>query len=190
MKIEKGFGVMKISKERLRRIILEEIKAVREANPGHDGRGRFARKGSGKTYSLTDNALDDVASDSELEVPARGRITSKGKISSKYGMNTGDPDKNCGRLTIDGKAKKKTRSCKDYPKSYWEKNEAQEQDVLSTADDAYLKALVLKQVKSALGQVQKSGGAGGRGCSWTEIMQALNDIETASKPRKTETEKS
>ena len=190
MKIEKGFGVMKISKERLRKIILEEIKAVREVNPGHDKTGRFARKGSGKTYSLTDDALDDISDDSELEVPARGRITSKGKISSKYGMNTGDPEKNCGRLTIDGAPKKKTRSCKDYPKTYWDKNEAQERDLLSTADDAYLKALVLKQVRSALGQVQKSGGAGGRGCTWREIMSALNDIETASKPRKTEKETS
>ena len=180
---------MKISRERLRLIILEEIKAVREANPGHDKSGRFARKGSGKTYSLTDNALDDVADDSELEVPARGRITSKGKISSKYGMNTGDPETNCGRLTIDGADKKKTRSCKDYPKNYWDKHEGQNKALMSPADDAYVKALVLKQVKAALGQVQKSGGATGRGCGWDEIMRALNDIETASKPRKSETEK-
>ena len=181
---------MKISKKRLEMIIREEILRFQEANPGHDSKGRFSKKGQGKTYSLTANALDDVATDSELEVPARGRITSKGKIAAKYGMSTGDEEKQCGRLTIDGSDKKKTRSCKDYPKNYWDnQNEEKERELMSPADDAYVKALVMKQVKAALGQVQKAGGAGGRGCSWKEIMRALNDIETASKPRKTETDK-
>ena len=180
---------MKISKKRLEMIIREEIERFNEINSAHDSKGRWAKKGQGKTYSLTANALDNVGDDSELEVPARGRITSGGKISSKYGMNTGDEDKQCGRLNIDGKPKKKTRSCKDYPNDYWDKkNEEKERDLMSPADDAYVKALVMKQVKAALGQVQKAGGAGGRGCSWNEIMRALNDIETASKPRKTEKE--
>lgn len=111
---------MNIIKEMIRQELLKEI------NPGHDARGRWAKKGKATTYSLTKNAEDDVGEDSDLEVPARGSITAKGKISSKFGMNTGDPDKNCGRLTIDGSPKKKTRSCKDYPKDYWD--EGQEVD--------------------------------------------------------------
>jgi hypothetical protein len=109
-----------IDRERLKKIVEQELKKLRmEVNPAHNEDGTFAKKGSGKTYSLTKNALDDVADDTELEVPARGSITSKGKVSSKFGMNSGSPDKQCGRLTIDGDGKKKTRSCKDYPKNYW-----------------------------------------------------------------------
>lgn len=104
----------------VKKMILEELK---EVNAVHGSDGRFATKGKGKVYSLTKNAEHDVGPDSELEVPARGRITTHGKISSRYGMNTGDPDKNCGRLTIDGKKKKKTRSCKNYPKDYWDEGQ-------------------------------------------------------------------
>ena len=180
---------MKIDRKRLEAIIKEEILKLYEINPAHDSKGRWAKKGKGKVYSLTANAVDNLGDDSELEAPARGRVSSGGKISSKYGMNTGDEDTQCGRLKIDGKSKKKTRSCKDYPNNYWDnQNEEKERDLMSPADDAYVKALVMKQVKQALGQVQKTGGAGGRGCSWNEIMRALNDIETASKPRKTEKE--
>ena len=180
-----GVDPMRLSKERLRRIILEEVSAVLEANGEHSSDGRFAKKGTGKVYSLTANAEDDVSSDGDLEVPARGNITSTGKISSKFGMNTGAADKQCGRLKIDGSEKKKTRSCKDYPKDYWDKEAVSEQgEVLSPADDAYIKSLVTQQVKAALQAIQKSGGHQGRGCSWMEIMRAVNDIETAMKPRK------
>jgi hypothetical protein len=96
----------------------EEEEDLEEVNPGHDSEGKFAKKGKGTTYSLTKNAEDNPTA-KNLEKPARGKITSKGKIASKFGMNTGDPDKNCGRMTMDGKPKKKTRSCKDYPKNYW-----------------------------------------------------------------------
>ena len=180
---------MKIDRKRLEAIIKEEILRFYEINGFKDSKGRFSTKGNAKVYSLTANAVDNLGDDSELEAPARGRVSSGGKISSKYGMNTGDEDKQCGRLNIDGKSKKKTRSCKDYPNNYWDnQNEEKERSLMSPADDAYVKALVMKQVKQALGQVQKTGGAGGRGCSWDEIMRALNDIETASKPRKTEKE--
>ncbi len=111
---------MTIDRARLKQIVEQELKKLQlEVNPAHSEDGRFAKKGKGKTYSLTKNAEDDVADDTELEVPARGSITSQGKISSKFGMNTGSPDKQCGRLNIDGKGKKKTRSCKDYPDNYW-----------------------------------------------------------------------
>jgi|TARA_Y100000592_G_scaffold101066_1_gene185118 hypothetical protein len=115
---------MKIRREKLEKMVRDEVqKVLDEVNPGHDEKGRFAAKGKGKTYSLTKNAEDDVADDTELEVPARGSITSQGKIASKFGMNTGAPEKQCGRLSMDGKSKTKTRSCKDYPETYKEETE-------------------------------------------------------------------
>lgn len=124
---------MKIRREELERMVREEIAALLdEVNPGHDEDGKFAAKGKGKTYSLTKNAEDDVAANTELEVPARGNITSKGKVSSKFGMNSGSPEKQCGRLSIDGKSKTKTRSCKDYPKTYKEETEYMKQKKKST----------------------------------------------------------
>ncbi len=187
---------MRLKRELLEKIIREELELFYEVNPAHKGKGpgggRFAKKGQGKTYSLTKNAEDDVAEDSELEVPARGSITSQGKISSKFGMNTGAPDKQCGRLEIGGSPKKKTRRCADYPKKYWteeieeelaQKRTRRKQPTLSTADDAYIKAVIKQELATALKQVQQKG-AGGRGCSWDEIMTALMDIETAQKGRK------
>ena len=95
---------MRLKKSVLKKIILEELELFYEVNPAHKGKGpgggQFAKKGKGKTYSLTKNAEDDVAPDSELEVPARGNITAKGKVSSKFGMNTGDEDKQCGRCLL------------------------------------------------------------------------------------------
>jgi hypothetical protein len=109
-----------IDRKRLKAIVEAEIrKMMKEVNAAHKSDGTFAKKGKGVVYSLTKNAEDDVAEDSELEVPARGRITSQGKIAAKYGMSTGDEEKQCGKLNISGAKKKKTRSCKDYPKNYW-----------------------------------------------------------------------
>ena len=200
---------MRLKRELLEKIIREELELFYEVNPAHKGKGpgggRFAKKGQGKTYSLTKNAEDDVAEDSELEVPARGNITKSGKISSKFGMNTGDPDKQCGRLEIDGQKKKKTRRCVDYPDKYWTEDVDQaelgarsrsgarragartktrsKKDLMSPADDAYLQALIKNELEIALKQVQATG-KGGRGCTWKELMNALMDIETAQKGRK------
>ena len=107
-----------IDRQKLLKMIQEELDALKEINPGHKEDGTWAEKGKGKIYSLTKNAEDDVGEDSELEVPARGTITKNNKISSKFGMSSGSPDKQCGKLNIDGSKKKKTRSCKDYPKTY------------------------------------------------------------------------
>ena len=51
---------MNIIKEMIRQELLKEI------NPGHDAKGRWAKKGAGVTYSLTKNAEDDVGEDSFL----------------------------------------------------------------------------------------------------------------------------
>jgi hypothetical protein len=268
---------MTIDKTRIKRMIKEEIeKLFLEANPAHKGKGpgggRFAKKGQGKVYSLTKNALDDVNPEGELEVPARGRITSQGKISSKFGMNGGDPDKNCGRLTIDGNSKKKTRRCDDYPAKYeekkstpgrekqkketekrnrfknkadlvprsvdspsvkrdklfgdqelmslargiaeeeakkgsvpyWDKsgrlqlpddeladqeqalpNELDETSkLLQPADEVYIKELIKQNVAAALQQTRQQAQKQGVGCSWRQLMGAIQDIETAQKGHK------
>ena len=98
---------------------LEEINPenLEEINPYKNEKGHFTSKKKAKIYSLTKNAEKHLAKDSDVEI-ARGKVTKNGKISSKFGMNTGSPDKQCGRLNIDGSKKKKTRSCKDYPKPY------------------------------------------------------------------------
>ena len=118
----------KISRKRLKEIVLEEFERVREekslieVNPSHGPKGKFAKRGkTGNTYSLTANAKEEVGSSSDLEVPARGKETSAGKVQAKFGMNTGSPEKQCGRKTIQGDEKPITRSCKHYPKNYWDK---------------------------------------------------------------------
>ena len=103
------------------KIIMENWNSyLQEINPYFDEKGHFTSKDKAKIYSLTKRAKKHLAKDSDVEIPARGQVTSSGKIKSKFGMNTGSPDKQCGRLTIDGEKKKKTRSCKDYPENYTE----------------------------------------------------------------------
>jgi hypothetical protein len=199
---------MKIDRKELMKVIKEEYEGLMsEINPGHTSKGTFAAKGKGKIYSLTKNAADDVGEDSELEVPARGSITKDGKLASKFGMNTGSPDKQCGRLEITGKDKKKTRSCKDYPKSYW--NEAAPKKIspkertekifpgsselttlskgiaetLDPADDAYIRAVTKQEMDKMMGQLVKKKQKGG--CRWQDIMRAIQDVETAQKGNET-----
>jgi len=177
----------KLDRNQLERLIREELKLFVEVNSNHDkSTGRFATKKAGNVYSLTKNAEDDVADDSELEVPARGVTTSKGTVASKYGSQTGSPDKQCGRLTIDGKPKKRTRRCRDYPKNYW--NEEQDREVVEPAmnstDEAYVKALIQREVEEALRGVMKSRKLRQTGCSWNHIMNAVRDIATAEKGKK------
>ena len=58
---------MNIIKEMIRQELLKEI------NPGHDARGRWAKKGKATTYSLTKNAEDDVGENSDLEYHSQGK---------------------------------------------------------------------------------------------------------------------
>ena len=44
---------MTIDLTKLREAVLEELKLMSEINPAHDEKGRWAKKGKGKTYSLT-----------------------------------------------------------------------------------------------------------------------------------------
>ena len=139
-------GTYTVSQERLRNIIKQELEAVlselpnggldpfrkgansssttgqllQDVNPYHKGSGpgggQFTTKQRGKIYSVTGNARDNVKN-----IPV-GRGTNKGgKPVAKFGVNSGSPDKQCGKMTIDGAKKRKTRRCQQYPKSYWDK---------------------------------------------------------------------
>ena len=126
-------NTFKISQERLRKIIQQEIEAVtrdleashldkkllQDVNPYHKGSGpgggQFTTKKRGKIYSVTGNARDNVKN-----IPVgRGR-NKDGKPVALYGVNTGEPDKQCGKMTIDGAKKRKTRRCDGYAKNYWD----------------------------------------------------------------------
>lgn len=118
---------MRVSKKRLLEIVREEVAKLdlTELNPSHipagrPGAGRFTKRGAGSVYSLTKNAEEEIGNSSTLKVQ-RGMETSSGKVQSKFGMNGGDPKKECGRLTIDGNPKSITRSCSNYPKNYWDR---------------------------------------------------------------------
>ena len=112
---------MKLDRKRLKNLVEEELLRLRnEYNALHSPEtGRFQAKGKGKAvYSLTKNA-EKVVGDT-AEVPKRGTTTNDGKtVSAKFGANTGSAEKQCGRKTIGGEKKKKTRRCRDYPKNYW-----------------------------------------------------------------------
>ena len=56
--------------------------------------------------------------DGPLKALERGKVTLKRTVSLSFGMNTRRPDKQCGRLTIDGEKKPKMRSCKNVPKNH------------------------------------------------------------------------
>jgi len=129
---------MKIDRKRLIEMIEEELEAVRleEYNALHSpSTGKFQKKGKGKAvYSLTGNARSVVGKDTK--VPNRGTTTNDGKtVSAKFGMNTGSQEKACGRKTIDGDKKKKTRRCSDYPKDYWDKALQETADWLCSLDE-------------------------------------------------------
>lgn len=102
------------------RIILEKWEAYcNEINAYHKEDGTWGSKKNSKTYSLTKNAEDNLAKDSEVEI-GKGKVGKSGKLQARFGMAGPNPDKACGRLSMDGKSKKKTRSCKDYPQNYTE----------------------------------------------------------------------
>jgi len=116
-------------KEYLEEEVSEDLS---EFNTMHKPDGTWGSKKAGNIYSVTKRAKKHLAKDSDVEI-GRGTITKKGKLSAKFGMNTGSPDIQCGRLTIDGDKKPKTRSCKDYPDNYQE-NLLAEPDVAQEDD--------------------------------------------------------
>ena len=106
---------------------------LKEYNPYKDEKGQTTSKDKAVVYSLTGRAKN-LVKDPDTKVPQRGTVKN-GKVSSKFGMNTGSPDKQCGRLTIQGDKKPKTRSCKDYTKNY---GSVKEEDVLLASPETPL----------------------------------------------------
>ena len=103
---------------------------LNEVNPYKDSLGRITSKDKATMYSLTKRAKKYIK-DPDIKVPQRGPVKN-GKVSAKFGMNTGSKEKQCGRLTIDGEKKNPTRSCKDYPNNYKESQLESDSDYLLT----------------------------------------------------------
>jgi hypothetical protein len=94
-------------------MILDEINAY------HDEKGRWSSEANAKIYSITQNAEEERGGMEKK----RGKY-SGGKVRSLYGANTGSPEKQCGKIDFKtGKRKRKTRSCKDYPRNYGQTDE-------------------------------------------------------------------
>lgn len=114
-----------ISKQDLRDIIKQELEAaikersLTEINPYHHGKGRsggqFTTKEKGDIYSVPHKHKSKVKN-----IPTGRGKNKKGKPVAKFGMSSGSPEVQCGRMTVDGNPKKKTRRCDDYPRKYWQ----------------------------------------------------------------------
>jgi len=168
---------MKLDRKRLIEMITEELEAVRieEFNALHSpATGKFQGKGKGKAvYSLTGNARDVVGADTE--VPNRGTTTNDGKtVSAKYGANTGALDKQCGKLSIAGKEKKKTRRCKDYPKDYWDKSLQETVDWLCSLDEGQ-QSPCDKCIQAFLARLRRANAALKSAQDGKEIEEAVGE---------------
>ena len=110
-----------------------------EINKFHDENGLFSSQKDAKTASVTKKAAEKANVEAE-----RGSVnTSTGKVYSKFGANTGTDKTQAGRLNFKtSKPKPKTRSLKNYPKTYDEIEE-----VMDGADDAYVKALIKQELE-------------------------------------------
>jgi len=79
--------------------------------------GHFSACNPKAVYSLSHRAARQNKIDQEFV--GRGNLTKKRKIMAKYGSNTAkDPGGQCGRQTIQGTPKAKTKMCSQYPKKY------------------------------------------------------------------------
>jgi hypothetical protein len=184
--------ITKLTESYLRALIIE---MMNEANPYHSGKsnkegGRFVSKAdaisSGGTYSFTDNAKDDVGEDGKHEAPARGGVTSKGKVKPYFGAMS-NTDKACGRLYKDGSKKPKSRRCRDYDKKakYGQVDEQENNGIESSADLLYIKQLIKQEVEAMMKQTSQrtksqSGSKSSKsGCSFRDILTGIQAINTA-----------
>ena len=175
----------KLTKESLREMIIE---IMNELNGNHSkSTGRFQEKGKAGVWSVTKNNKLKSDTESDIKVPERGEIGASGKISSRFGQNSGTEQ--CGRLDIDGKPKKKKRRCKSYSKknNYGTKNEEQQQSnsIESSADLLYIKQLIKQEVEamtkktSQTTKSQSRGKPSKEGCSFVDILKGIRAIKTA-----------
>jgi len=104
--------------------LMEAIKqyeqSIDEINCYRDEKGRITSKEKAKLYSCTKASAEHFKDGAKSKHIKRGRISGKGSVYAPYGANSGDPDKQVGRMTFSGAKKRKTRSLKDYPNTYTE----------------------------------------------------------------------
>ena len=145
--VEREFRCREIKKRE------EEDEPIEEASPHHDEKGHFTSAKNSKTYSFTKNA--NVRDELKARGKYRGKTKDgKPKVSAKFGQNSGDDQ--CGRLNFDGSDRNPTHSCQDYKKRYGGVNEDNliEEDPLDGSDEAYLKALIQREMKLAIKDLQ------------------------------------
>lgn len=109
---------MKITKRHLKNIIREEYnRYLSELNACHDkDTGKLSSCASGDSYSLSEPAVKRAGWD--IEKAGKGKITSKGNPSYRFGMAAGK--KACGRKTVPGAEINPKYKCADYPETYKE----------------------------------------------------------------------
>jgi len=180
----------------IREIMTEEGLIAEQGNPWHKSDGTWGSKDNAVTYS---SSRKKKYKDSELETPARGTITKSGKISSKFGMNTGSPEKQCGKINLKtGKKKKKTRSCKDYPANYTEGAEQTTAvggttagaNTLSSADTLYFKELIKQELEKYERELEAKLQSRSRsskkegGCDWETFLRLNQQYVASQEPPK------
>ena len=107
--------------KQIERIIREELEKLVELNPWHSSTGKFAKKGTELTYSLSKRATGDHGINPKYAL--KGEKTSdydtdnpSSSITTKAGSDKGP--KTAGRQDIDGKKVPITYSLSDYDKRY------------------------------------------------------------------------
>ena len=173
----------------IREIMTEEGLIAERGNPYHRADGTWGSKDNAVTYS---SSRKKKYKDSKLETPARGTITKSGKISSKFGMSSGSPEKQCGKINLKtGEPKKKTRSCKDYPANYSDKDkvdEANEPNAMSSADTLYIKELIKQEIvrytKELQSKLQSRSSKKEGACTWEEFLRLNQQYVASQEPPK------
>jgi len=162
--------------EEIDRLTAEDL--LRDYNPLHNPQtGKFQAKGKGKAvYSLTQNAKKVVGKDTK--VPNRGITTNDGEsVSAKYGMNTSSPEKACGRKTIGGDKKKKTRRCRDYPKNYWVEGLEGLVEELCSLDEGANKEICDRCIQGFLARLRKANAALKAAADGKELEESADQEE-------------
>ena len=117
--------------------IREHFERLLEANCWRSKKGHFSSPKDAKTYSCSNKALRSGAIKNP-DLIKRGKVTSKGSISSPFGMNS-SKDKQCGRTRFpDGSKISPKYSCKDYNAKYeiLDPEESEDTALIATKTDA------------------------------------------------------
>jgi len=172
---------MKLTRERLKEIIIEELK---EVNLYHKADGTWGSKKTGNVRSISQKAADRNNVDQSY-VGKSIVAQDTDKVRKKYGMSR------CGKQEVSGKPKTPTYSCKDAPKRYYQKKNEEmiidEDEIVEGEEEqqrAYLRGTVDQEVKKSLTQNQKV-----QPCDLNAILSALDSFSKAEKGKYTNGEK-